>query len=210
MRKRLSGLAIAAVAFAFALGGATSASADTIIIDFSGQGGGTITESGGDFVGTGIAISSLQVTINGVLTTYDVSGSISDGCDLNGCASLDFDTAADTITITGDVEDLGINSEVVLLSGSFASFGTDPLLPGILSIFTAAGPDTKNPDLLSALGIPLDTVFNYGLFSIYLDATGAVTSSDVTNVSVPEPASMLMLGFGLFGSAGALRRRFSL
>ena len=85
--------------------------AAAVVIDF-GTGlagpGGTILNDGTNTTGTDILIGSLLA-----------QGTAADGTYVTN-ALLDFDTAANTITIVGDVAGLGIFG-ATLLSGSFAS-----------------------------------------------------------------------------------------
>ena len=169
-----------------------------VVIDFSTGGagaGGTLTYDGTDVVGTDILIGQLIV---------DGAGA-ADGV-YNADAKLNFDTAADTITIYGTVNGLGgsLGSTARnLLSGSFSDFDfTD----GSTQFFQGSGPDTKDRELLVELGVDPTTPFDFAGFSIE-SINGTVISTNIVNTAVPVPAAVWLFGSGLLGLVGIARRR---
>jgi hypothetical protein len=194
--------AVALVAAMFAAGSAQAAT----VIDFgTGQGvGGTITVSGSLYTGTGIAVPVLKIT--GAPQNNSATGYLTDAV-----LSFAYDGGANNwVKVVGAFSPAGILAGSTLLSGSFTSF-TSVGTPNGISV-TGVGPDTKNATLLTYIGLPTNTPF--ALFGFSMGATSAAAanvydtfSTDVSNTAVPEPGSMLLLGTGLFGLAGAVRRR---
>ena len=184
------------VGFVFAI--ASMNAAAVTVIDFgtgnSGT-GGTIgyNSNGVDVSGSDILIGSLTVEDAPGAGTYVVD------------ALLSFDTEANTILIRGTINALGISAVTDLLSGSFNSFNYDDTQP--TDIFSGAGPDIKHADLLTALGIPVNTPFEFFGFSLQ-SVNGSVISTDIVNTAVvPVPAAVWLFGSGLLGMIAVARRR---
>ena len=202
-----------------------------VVIDF-GTGnmgsGGTLAIGGGNAVGTDIPVNALTVNGTGANGVYDTFG-LATGSGLgagtaNGAARLDFSTVGlGSITITGGVCSLGnetcnagtgpgtiFDPSEVLLQGTFSSWSlTNGAFVGSIN---ASGPDTKGPGLLAALGVPAGTKFDFFGFSIGFNLAGGgspytVTSTDIINTEVPEPASIVLLGTLMVGVVQVVRRR---
>lgn len=163
--------------------------------------GGAITSSGGDVSGAGILLNTIEIgggtAADGV---YDLSGA-GTGALGDSTALLDFlYGSGNYIRVTGGVPALFIPDGTTLLEGTFSSFSyTDYVFAGVVY---GSGPDRKSPLLLEAAGLAPDTSFEYLSFSMGTkgdSGTITATSTDILNVAVPEPTTLLLLGSGLLG-----------
>lgn len=177
----------------------------------NGVGGNGIVSvvAGGNVIGTNISLEVLTATGTGADGVYDLSGAGASQ-DANGAALLNFNTATGAISLVGGVPALSVANGDPLLSGTISSF-TEGGDGAYMLIFQATGSDTKDPALLTALGVDPTTQFGFYSFTLGGNSNGTgspylATSVDIQNTGkTPEPVTLILYGVG-FAGAGLYRR----
>ena len=180
---------------------------------------GSITFDGTNVIGSNSPIGTVEIfgaPINN--GSFTVTGTLANSGAASGTAGdLDFNTRTGVVTLTGCIAQLGVGltvdgvctRPVALLSGTLTGFDVNAPRGRVL----LEGLDTKSAELLIAIGLSPNTPFVMDTFQLLtgsLNPNGTPASSistDVRNVAVPEPATMMLLGTGLLAAFRARRRQ---
>jgi hypothetical protein len=222
MRRKLSVFAIAMLTVAVVLGASSRADAAFIAYicdDAACTGGGDVIVQDnqlGDSIAAPGAISfsgtvgGLTLVVNTSFSKPLIGSTTSPELDItysaigSGTAYLyasDTDFTGDGGTVTATVGGTGPGTITTTLYGgnSNANLDRSNQILSFTGFGTATGQLSPTADPYSlTLGVRVSQ-----------SGIGTISTGDA-NIAVPEPASVLMLGLGLLGSAGAIRRRFGI
>jgi len=206
-------------------------------IDFSGGKGGSMNftlGNGNALTVTGAPISSLVQfpsflnfpVVGGLLNMS--TGPCESGCtkfnNKSGTSTLFFDDGG-SLSIVGEIPSIGINSPTTLITAFFDSNGIENHeanaslnnktghggVDGYLNV------NFIDPTIVQALNLLGGNGHGY-LSEMFINLTfnannnswnGSINSTDLNIKPTPEPSSLLLLGSGMLGVAGFLRRKLA-
>lgn len=178
-------------------------------VDFTNS-GGTLTGSDSGFSLSGSTLISVNGLNGGGLITGSNLGSVvfSTGALLSGSIEMGATIAAGgTFTITGNGSN-GIPNGTIF-SGTFSGPVTWTLvtLANGTHNYTLSGALTGTLGNVSTNGVTVQLTINTG--KGFFDSSTLISSGDtrIENLAVPEPGTLGMVGTGLIGVAGALRKK---
>lgn len=156
-----------------------------------------INHSGADFSGTNLGFNLFTVFDTITFNEMDYPGS---------SASLNFNTATNSFSLTGDVT--GLATSANLLHGSIGSPTISLLDPSSVHI-TLEGQGVMDPALS---GLPANSFFDvfFDLSGGNQNSTGSpydFTSGFVRATPIPEPSSLLLLTSGLLTALGFAKKK---